>query len=278
MDYINNQWEKERCIKEVTNLCVLKGFSRVTIKTYLFWIGKYIDFVNKNRLNMDFNSIKYYLLSRELSINSSRLQYAAIKFFFCDILKRPFTKEDIPIKKKEKSLPKVLSKEQIKTLIASTKNIKHKIAIKLLYSTGLRLSELLNLKRSDIDFEKNIVYVRRGKGKKDRVTIISDSLKMDLLKYYSNCSFETEYILEGRNGKYSKKSIQKILKIGGRKIGIEVHPHMLRHSFATHLLEAGTDIRYIQKLLGHSDLKTTEIYTKVSNRDLSKIKNPLDYI
>ncbi len=278
MDYIDNEAKREKYFKEITDLCALKGFSQVTIKTYLFWIKKYLDFVNKNRLNTDFNSIKYYLLSRELSINSSRLQYAAIKFFFSNILKRPFTKEDIPIKKKEKSLPKVLTREQIKNLIASTKNIKHRIAIKLLYSTGLRLSELLNLKRSDIDFEKNIVYVREGKGKKDRITIISDSLKLDILKYYSNFNFKTDYLLDGRKGKYSKKSIQKILKTAGRKIGIEIHPHMLRHSFATHLLDAGTDIRHIQKLLGHSDLKTTEIYTKVSNRDLSKIKNPLDYI
>jgi len=137
------------------------------------------------------------------------------------------------------------------------------------------LQELINLKRTDIDFDKNLLYVRKGKGRKDRVTIISESLKLDLLKYYSHI-FSTEYVFEGRKGKYSKKSVQLILKKAGNKIKMNITPHMLRHSFATHLLEDGIDIRYIQKLLGHADLKTTEIYTQVSNRDISKIKNPLD--
>ena len=146
----------------------------------------------------------------------------------------------------------------------------------MLYSSGLRLSELLNLKRKDLDFDRNIIYVKLGKGNKDRITLMSESLKIDLLRYYSKYEFKTEYVLEGRNGKYTKKSVQKVLENYGKNAGIKLTPHMLRHSFATHLFEAGTDIRYIQKLLGHSDLKTTEIYTKVSNKDLSKIKSPLD--
>ena len=120
------------------------------------------------------------------------------------------------------------------------------------------------------------MHVKKGKGKKDRITIISDSLKLDLLKYYSKSTFNTDYIFEGRNGKYTNKSVQKVLKNLSEKTGIRVHPHMLRHSFATHLLDNGVDIRYIQKLLGHSDLKTTEIYTHVSNKDISRIKSPLD--
>jgi integrase/recombinase XerD len=146
----------------------------------------------------------------------------------------------------------------------------------LLYSAGSRLQELIDLKRKDIDFERGIINVRKGKGKKDRITLISESLKLDLLKYYSNNLFKTEYIFEGRNGKYTKKSFQKVLEQGGKKAGINITPHMLRHSFATHLLEQRTDIRHIQKLLGHSDLKTTEIYIHISTKDLSKIKSPLD--
>jgi len=215
-------------------------------------------------------------LIQDVGINTSRLQYASISFFFREILNKPFSFEQVPIKKKENQLPKVISKEKIKQMIDLTENLKHKLIIKLLYSSGIRLQELINLKRKDIDFERGILNVINGKGGKSRITLISENLKLDLLKYYSNNIFKTEYVFEGRNGKYTKKSVQKVLDLAGKKIGIKVTPHMLRHSFATHLLESGTDIRHIQKLLGHSDLKTTEIYTHVSNKDLSNIKSPLD--
>jgi len=220
--------------------------------------------------------VKRYILVQNVGINTSRLQYAAISFFFREVLKKPFSFEQVPIKKKEKQLPKVISKEKIKQMIDLTENLKHKLIIKLFYSSGLRLQELINLKRKDIDFERGILNVKKGKGNKDRVTLISEGLKLDLLKYYSNNVFKTERVFEGRNGTYTKKSVQKVLDSAGRKVGIKVTPHMLRHSFATHLLEAGTDIRHIQKLLGHSDLKTTEIYTHVWTKDLSKIRSPLD--
>jgi site-specific recombinase XerD len=205
-----------------------------------------------------------------------RLKHAAIAFFFREILKKPFDFEQVPIKKKEKTLPKVLSVEKIREMIDACDNIKHRLIVKLLYSSGLRLSELLNLKRDDIDFDRGLILVRLGKGNKDRTTILSENLKDDLLRYYSKMRFDTDYVFEGRRGKYSKKSVQKVLERLGKKIGIKVHPHMLRHSFATHLLEQGTDIRYIQKLLGHSDVSTTEIYTHVSTQRLENIKSPLD--
>lgn len=273
MDYTN---EKEEYLKEVRDLCVLKGFSKQTIKSYCYNIGRFLDFLEKSRLNLDNAGVKSYLLAQDLSVNSVRLQYASIGFFFREVLRKPFTTEEVPIKKKERGLPKLLSKEQVKKLIEGTENLKHKIIVKLLYSSGLRLEELINLKRKDMDFDRNVIYVRKGKGKKDRVTLISETLKLDLLKYYSKNTFVTEYVLEGRKGKYNKKSVQKVLDTVGKKIEIKVHPHMLRHSFATHLLEQGTDIRHIQKLLGHSDLSTTEIYMHVSNRDLANIKSPLD--
>ncbi|MBU0467004.1 MAG: tyrosine-type recombinase/integrase [Nanoarchaeota archaeon] len=185
-------------------------------------------------------------------------------------MKEPFTTEEIPVRKKEKTLPRVISAEKIKEIIDATDNLKHKLVLKLLYSSGLRLQELINLKRSDMDFDRGMIHVRRGKGKKDRMTLMSESLKMDLLKYYSKEAFKTDYVFEGRNGKYTKKSVQKVLKELGRKVGINVTPYMLRHSFATHLLEQGTDIRHIQKLLGHSDLSTTEIYTHVSQASIQR--------
>jgi site-specific recombinase XerD len=273
MNYINLH---EKYLKELKNICILKGFSKQTIKSYYYNIKRFLNFLEKSRLNLNNESVKSYLLTLDLSINSMRLQHASLRFFFSEILKKPFTTNEVPIKKKEKTLPKILSKEQIKELLKATTNLKHQIIIKLLYASGLRLNELLNLKRKDIDFEKNIIYVRKGKGKKDRITLVSENLRLDLLKYYSNNIFKTGYILEGRKGKYTKKSVQKVLDILGKKINTKTHPHILRHSFATHLLDNGTDIRHIQKLLGHSDISTTQIYTKVSNKDISNIKSPLD--
>ena len=265
-------------LQKLKNRCILKGYSNQTIKSYQYNIKRFLEFLNKSGLNLDNNSVKSYLLTLNLSVNSLRLQHASLNFFFKEILKKPFTKEQVPIKKKEKQLPKVISKENIKKIIKHSSNLKHKLIIEILYSSGLRLSELINLKRKEIDFDRNLIHVIKGKGKKDRITLISENLRLDLLKYYSNNIFKTEYVFEGRNGKYTKKSVQKVLDQLGKKIGIKITPHMLRHSFATHLLESGTDIRHIQKLLGHSDLSTTEIYTKVSNKDLSNIKSPLDNI
>jgi len=273
MDYIN---KKKDYLEKLKNRCVLRGYSKQTIKSYVYNVGKFLDFVDRNRLNLSHDSVRSYLLIQDLSVNSVRLQHASISFFFRDVLSQSFSLEEIPIKKREKQLPKLISKEKIKLMIDSTENIKHKLVIKLLYASGLRLQELINLKRMDIDFDRNIICVRKGKGKKDRITLISDLLKLDLLKYYSNETFKTEYLFEGRCGKYNKKSVQKILDNAGKKIGIRATPHMLRHSFATHLLESGTDIRHIQKLLGHSDLSTTEIYTHVANSELAKIRSPLD--
>lgn len=276
MDYTLNEAKKQEFLQKIADECILRGFSKQTIKVYSYWSANYLDFIIKSKLNLGNHSVRYYFLSLNLSVNSSRLCYAAVRFFFTNILDRPFTTDEIPIKKKEKSLPKVLSKQQIKLLLNTTKNIKHKLIIKMFYSTGIRLQELTNLKRTDMDFDNNTLLVRKGKGSKDRITIISENIKLDLLKYYSKENFKTEYVFEGRRGKYSKKSVQLILYKASKILKFKIHPHMLRHSFATHLLESGTDIRIIQKLLGHSDLNTTEIYTKVANNDLKNIKNPLD--
>lgn len=273
MDYTSSI---EKYLDNLKDRCSLRGYSSQTKKSYCFHVRKFLEFIYKSRLNLSFSSVKSYLLSQDVSVNTSRLSYASIRFFFSEILKKPFSTYDIPLKKKERKLPEVLSEETIKKLIDSCDNLKHALVIKIFYSSGLRLSELLNLKRDDIDFDRNLICVKQGKGKKDRMTIISDSLKIDLLKYYSKMKFKTDYVFEGRFGKYSKKSVQKILDIAGKKIGISAHPHILRHSFATHLLEHGVDIRHIQKLLGHSDISTTQIYTHISNNELKKIKSPLD--
>lgn len=270
-------YDKKVYLQKTRNMCKLRGFSCQTVKSYVWHINDFFDFILKCRLNLSNEGVKSYLLSKNLSNSSMRLKRAAIGFLFKDVLGKPISLEIVPYQKKEKKLPKVFSKEKIKELIGEIDNLKHKLIVELFYSAGLRLQELIDLKREDIDFDREIINVRKSKGAKDRFTLLSSFIKNDLLKYYSQYEFNSKYLFEGRKGgKYSKKSVQKILEVFGKRVGIKITPHMLRHSFATHLLEGGTDIRYIQKLLGHSDLKTTEVYTHVSKKGLEGIKSPLD--
>ena len=180
-------------------------------------------------------------------------------------------------RKKEK-LPKVISKEEVIRMIDHTSNLKHKCIISLLYSAGLRRSELLNLKPTDIESDRMLIRVEQAKGNKDRYTILSEKLLVNLRTYYKIFR-PKNYLFESYKAtKYSASSVLKIVKSAAERVGIKrtVTPHMLRHSFATHLLENGTDIRYIQELLGHSSTKTTEIYTHVAKTNFNNIKNPLD--
>ena len=181
-----------------------------------------------------------------------------------------------PIKKE--TLPEVIGKEAIVKMIHHTPNIKHRCLISLLYSAGLRRSELLNLKISDIDSERMVIKVRGSKGNKDRLTLLGEQMLADLRKYYKTY-LPNEYLFEGeKKGQYSATSVMKIVRRAAKKAKIiqRVTPHMLRHSFATHLLEDGTDLRYVQALLGHNSSKTTEIDTHVAVKSIRKIKNLLD--
>jgi site-specific recombinase XerD len=179
--------------------------------------------------------------------------------------------------RKEKQLPEVLAKEEIIKIINSTNNIKHRCIVGLLYSSGLRRSELLNLTITDIDSKRMVVKINNAKGNKDRISILSPSILKDLRHYYKAYQ-PKKYLFEGQKGnKYSVTSVLNIISAATKKAGIlkRVTPHMLRHSFATHLLENGTDLRHIQLLLGHSSTKTTEIYTHVANRSFMEIKDLL---
>ena len=180
--------------------------------------------------------------------------------------------------RKDKKLPIVLSKDNVKKIIEHTNNIKHRCIVSLLYSAGLRRSELLNLKLSDIDSSRMLVFIKDAKGNKDRYTLLSTNILNDLRLYYKEWK-PTTYLFEGqKNEQYSAASVGKIVTEAAIKAGIKkrVSPHTLRHSFATHLLESGTDLRYIQLLLGHSSTKTTEIYTHVAKSSFDSIINPLD--
>ncbi len=252
----------------------LRGLSPKTLSAYVYHVNNFLKKTGKTRFNTTTEEVKDYLINlinEGYSSSTIRLIQAALAAYFPNM-----EISGLPRPKKTKSLPKVLSKEDIKKMIAATTNLKHRLVIQMLYSTGIRVNELVNLKKEDINVERNTVTVISGKGKKDRITVLSESIKNELLKYALQTN--KKYLFQGRGEKYPVKTIQKILDTARRKAGMlrKVTPHMLRHSFATHLLEQGTDIRYIQKLLGHEQLTTTQIYTKVSNAELNKIKNPLD--
>jgi site-specific recombinase XerD len=254
----------------------LKNYSQQTIKSYLNYVKKYLEFSDRKGINE--TSAKDFLLAK-ISINNPASvghNVFALKYFFREILHQ---KLDIPNPKRNKTLPDILSVEEIKRMIEFTINIKHRFVIKLLYGTGLRVSEIINLKKEDIRFEEDLIKINLAKGKKDRFVKIPNSMKEDL-KSYVNLSKE-EYLFESnRGGKLTKKTIAKIVQNAAKKAGIKkrVYPHLLRHSFATHLLEQGTDLRIIQKLLGHSDIKTTQRYTQISQASIKNIKSPLDNI
>lgn len=253
----------------------LRGFSPLTARNYSFFVEKFFQKAGKPASELTQEDAKAYLASifDAKSKNTIMLAAASIKFFFKEILKKDF--ESIKMPKKENRLPEVLTKEEVKSLIDSADNEKSRLIISLLYSTGLRVSELVNLKLEDINFSDKSGWVRRGKGSKDRLFVLSEKLVLDIQKY-----------LEGREHKFvfskdaplTTRNIQKIIKGTKTRAGLskKVTPHTLRHSFATHLLEQGTDIRLIQSLLGHSSLNTTQVYTHVSTEQIKKIKNPLD--
>ena len=179
---------------------------------------------------------------------------------------------------KKKKLPNILSKKEIQLLFNSTYNLKHLTILAVIYSCGLRVSELINIKINDIDNNRMVIHIRKGKGNKDRQVQLTNQV-LELLRKYYKKFLPVKYLITGQNGgKYSTTSVQKIIKNSALKAGIykKVTPHTLRHSFATHLLENGTDIRFIQTILGHSDIKTTQIYTHVSNAHLKNIQNPSD--
>lgn len=270
-------------LKKLSTDLKLRGFSQQTLKMYLFYNQKFLEYTKKQPEDVTEDDIKDFLAFKysddSLSNASIALIKASLKFFFTETLGKKLS--DIKTPKKSNKLPVVLNRNEIFNLIEKTENIKHKLIIELLYSTGLRLSECVNLKYSNIDLSEGIGWVRSGKGSKDRIFIISEIFKKDLLNYIENTKSNTKgYIFLVNGKKMSARGIQYVIKTAANRAGIEkdVHVHTLRHSFATHLLENGLDIRKIQKLLGHSNLQTTQIYTQVSSEEIKKIKSPLDML
>ena len=262
-----------------------KRYSPNTIKTYKCYMGDFANyFIEQDLSTITKAQINNYLLEliREKAISQSQQNQRinAIKFYYEKFLgyNKEFYQIDRP--RRSRTLPVILSEEEIYNILRSLKNIKHKAIIGTIYSGGLRRSELIGLRKQDVLYDRKMILIRGAKGKKDRTTILSMSLSMVLKRYLSEHK-PNYWLFEGVNRKqYSATSIAKILKNGAKLAGIErrVTPHMLRHSCATHLLEQGIDIRFIQTILGHESSKTTEIYTHVSQKSLANIKSPLDVI
>lgn len=289
-DPVDVQWLQNRQAIEGKKYCPeiylekleLKCYSVNTVKTYVSCFEAFMNHYSDRPLeDLNENDIRLYLQKLiRTNCSHSYINQAinSIKFYYEVVLEMPNRFYSIERPRREEKLPEVLSKEEVFDIIENTNNIKHRSIVSLLYSAGLRRSELLNMELEDIDSKRMVIKVRSGKGNKDRYSILSEKLLIDLRKYYLLWR-PKRFLFEGYQGnQYSAESVVKIVKAAARKAGIRknVTPHMLRHSFATHLLEAGTDLRYIQVLLGHKSTKTTEIYTHVATNIFFNIKNPLD--
>lgn len=273
----------EEVLIQYKDLLIQKRYSQNTQDIYCCYFKDFcVYFKGKDLSAITTEQINSYILnlikSKNISISQQNQRINAIKFYYEKVLDRKKEYYELHRPRKENKLPKVLSKNEVKRILASSNNIKHKCILMLIYSAGLRRSELLNLVPTDIDSERMVIQINGAKGKKDRISLLSDNLLQMLRQYYKKYH-PKQYLFEGqKGGKYSPTSVANILKKATLKAGIKktVTPHMLRHSFATHLLEQGTDLRYIQELLGHESSKTTEIYTHVSKKAIDKIINPID--
>jgi integrase/recombinase XerD len=275
--------EQEQALRMMAQKLALRGYSANTLRTYQQHFKEFLLFYKDSHpIDIEEIEIRNYLLylveKRKLSKSTQNQAVNSIKFFYEKVLRQERKVYYLERPMKDKKLPEVLSQEEVVGIFEALDNIKHKIMLMLIYAAGLRRSELLNLRVGDVDIDRNIVFIRSGKGHKDRQSVMSQSL-VPLLQQYLKEYNPLIWLFEGRNGEqYSATSLQQVLKQAVRRTEIKksVRLHMLRHSFATHLLESGTSTRYIQVLLGHESAKTTEIYAHVSRFALDKIKSPLD--
>jgi len=283
MHHQRRHYKNDEEIQSFIKIMTLQGASQRTIANYASQIKKIKDYYDGKAMKeiTDDEIVDYLFFIREelsYSHSSQNIVVSAVKRFILALTEREFNTFHIPRPIHKKALPKVLDKEEITALLKLNLYIKHKCMLYLMYSTGIRCGELISLKVEDLNFERKVIVINNGKGNKSRIVSLPNKLK-DLLVNYLRKVRPNIYLFEGqKGGPYSTTSVQKVVKKAVLKAGIDkrVTPHMLRHSFATHLHDSGIDIRNIQTLLGHSSTKTTEIYTKISKRDISQLKSPLD--
>ncbi len=264
---------------------IVQRYSESTVSVYRYMFREFLKYLYPRPLHqvtMDDITKYHHLLVVKKNVSRSYQNQSinAIKFYLEQVSGMDRTKYELERPKKEQKLPTVLSQEEIQKLFSKVRNLKHRAILVTIYSCGLRISELLNLRIGDIDSDRMEVRIQGGKGKKDRITILSPLL-LKILRAYYKAHRPLEYLFEGPGGtQYSASSIRKILLRAVKRAGInkKVVVHTLRHSFGTHLLENGTNLRYIQVLMGHGSPKTTEIYTHVAQGDIHKVVSPLDHL
>jgi site-specific recombinase XerD len=262
----------------------LRNYSYKTIKAYKSCIRGFAQYISpknpRDATNEDIrNFLLYQIDKKRLSPATVNQIFNALRFLYVELYKKSFAIGTLPRPKKERKLPVVLSQQEVLSILDCTENLKHRTLLTLIYSSGLRVGEGVRLKIGDVDSQRHLIHLRGAKGKKDRYTLLSANALETLREYYKQYR-PKEFLFEGGNGRthLAERSIQNVFVRSAEAAGIRksVSIHSLRHSFATHLLEAGTDIRFIQEILGHSSSKTTEIYTHISQKTLGKIISPLD--
>lgn len=261
----------------------LQDCSPRTHKIYLSWVSRFAEHYRRPPERMGTPEVRAFLIHllevKKLSRSSVVQAFCALKFFYVHVLRRPYELEDLRFPKEKRKLPVVLSEPQVKRLLDAAEDLREQAIVMTLYSAGLRLSELLNLRVKDIDSTKMLIRVHRGKGGKDRNVVLSQTLLEVLRRYFRE--YRPEGLLfygQTPQQRLADRVVQKMMRRLSSKAGLRqgVTCHTLRHSFATHLLEQGTELPYIQELLGHRSLKSTLLYTRISPRSLSKVTSPLD--
>lgn len=267
-------------LDKIENELKLRNYSPKTIKSYLICLADYFKYIKTVGPEPNLPLIKEYLLKRQAngwSAQTTNLYLHAIKYFYQEIAKSK-TSIDLKFAKTPSKLPIVLSREEIKQIIGSIKNEKHHLMIALAYAGGLRVSEIVNLRIRDIDLNELTIHLKGAKGNKDRITVFPEKLKGKIEKLAAGRNSNDYFFASERGGKLTERTAQITFEKAKQtaKIARPATFHSLRHSFATHLLENGVDVRYVQELLGHANIRTTQLYTKVTNPRLKNIKSPLD--
>lgn len=270
-------------IAKFLKILEVKRYSKSTQKTYIQAISQFLEYFSKkniSEINHEdiFRYIEHKIKDKQISFSTQKGIVGSIKLFYKHIYNKNIKIDYIYPGRQEHKLPKVLSLEDIKKILQSIDNIKHEAIISTIYSCGMRISEALNLKISDIDSKRMMVRIENSKGNRDREVMLSENL-LTLLREYYKIYKPKKYIFEGQGGgKYTARSAEQVFKkaLQNAKINKEASLHTLRHSYATHLIEQGIDIRIVQELLGHKNIKTTQVYTHIADIRKLKIKSPFD--
>ncbi len=274
--------ENSALVEKFRQELLIAGYSQRTLTMYMSYVSDFLGFMKKPAPLAARDDLVAYMAmlkeKRAVSNATLALALAALKFFFHNFLHMKIV-DEIKIPKKARKLPVVLTKDEVRALIKAVKAGRNRLIVEFIYSTGARVSEAITIRVNDLDLRESVGVVRGGKGKKDRIIILSKNWISEIKKYLKHKRVYSEFIFSKKNGKpLSSDTIERIVKNAAIKAGLQkdVHVHTLRHSYATHLLESGENIRKIQELLGHASLNTTQLYTRVSTEELKKVKSPLD--